>query len=221
MCCPPDSSPSRLPAVSVRPAQEHTEIPHDPEATRGPIRSMAENGVMSRRSSRPGRGSAPALTDTSPCPCGLPATYGECCGRFHSGEATAPTAELLMRSRYSAFVAHNDAYLLRTWHPSTRPRHLEIDPGMQWTRLEILDTEEGSPFHSSGHGHLPRPLPAPRKARRAARAQPLRAARRRLDVRGRRIPGLSRKRELPGGVRPLWWIRVGRSSAPSPSPTAG
>lgn len=105
---------------------------------------------MSRRSSRPGRGSAPALTDTSPCPCGLPATYGECCGRFHSGEATAPTAELLMRSRYSAFVAHNEAYLLRTWHPSTRPRHLEIDPGMQWTRLEILDTEEGSPFHSSG-----------------------------------------------------------------------
>ncbi|MCX4585235.1 YchJ family protein [Streptomyces sp. NBC_01481] len=105
---------------------------------------------MSRRSSRPGRGSAPALTDISPCPCGLPATYGECCGRFHSGEATAPTAELLMRSRYSAFVAHNEAYLLRTWHPSTRPRHLEIDPGMQWTRLEILDTEEGSPFHSSG-----------------------------------------------------------------------
>ncbi|TQK50830.1 SEC-C motif-containing protein [Streptomyces sp. SLBN-118] len=105
---------------------------------------------MSRRSSGPRRGSAPALTDTSPCPCGLPATYGECCGRFHSGAANAPTAELLMRSRYSAFVTHNEAYLLRTWHPSTRPRTLEIDPGMQWTRLEILDTEDGSAFHSSG-----------------------------------------------------------------------
>ncbi|MFK4227608.1 YchJ family protein [Streptomyces sp. NPDC019890] len=104
---------------------------------------------MSRRSSRSG-GKAPALSDTSPCPCGLPAAYGECCGRFHSGESAAPTAELLMRSRYSAFVVGNEAYLLRTWHPSTRPRHLELDPGMHWTRLEILDTTDGSAFHSSG-----------------------------------------------------------------------
>jgi SEC-C motif-containing protein len=104
---------------------------------------------MSRRSSR-SRGKAPALSDTSPCPCGLPAAYGECCGRFHSGESAAPTAELLMRSRYSAFVAGNEVYLLRTWHPSTRPRHLELDPGMHWTGLEILDTTDGSAFHSSG-----------------------------------------------------------------------
>ncbi|MDQ0939486.1 SEC-C motif-containing protein [Streptomyces sp. V1I1] len=109
-----------------------------------------ENGPMPRRSSRPGRGHAPALTDTSPCPCGLPAAYGECCGRFHSGEHAAPTAELLMRSRYSAFVAQDAAYLLRTWHPATRPPHLELDPGMHWKGLEILQTTDGSPFHSSG-----------------------------------------------------------------------
>lgn len=115
----------------------------------GPFVQWLENGTMSRRSSRP-RGKAPALTDTSPCPCGLPAAYGECCGRFHSGESAAPTAELLMRSRYSAFVVGNEEYLLRTWHPSTRPRHLELDPGMHWTRLEILDTTDGSAFHSSG-----------------------------------------------------------------------
>lgn len=116
----------------------------------GPFAQWLENGVMSRRRSHPKRGQAPALTDTSPCPCGLPAAYGECCGRFHSGEAAAPTAELLMRSRYSAFVAGNEEYLRRTWHPSTRPRHLALDPGMHWAGLEIVETTDGSAFHSSG-----------------------------------------------------------------------
>ncbi|NUK03823.1 hypothetical protein HRW23_09170 [Streptomyces lunaelactis] len=105
---------------------------------------------MSKRSSRPKRGPEPALTAASPCPCGLPAAYGECCGRFHSGEEYAPTAELLMRSRYSAFVAQDEAYLLRTWHPATRPQQLELDPGMKWTGLEILATTGGSSFHSLG-----------------------------------------------------------------------
>ncbi|MEW2634546.1 YchJ family metal-binding protein [Streptomyces sp. NPDC048389] len=105
---------------------------------------------MSRRTKRTRGTTPPALTAESPCPCGLPATYGECCGRFHRGDEWPPTAELLMRSRYSAFVAHDAAYLLRTWHSSTRPRHLELDPGMQWASLEIVDTTDGSAFHATG-----------------------------------------------------------------------
>ncbi|MFD8370793.1 YchJ family protein [Streptomyces sp. NPDC059688] len=84
------------------------------------------------------------------CPCGKPASYDACCGRFHGGSAAAPTAELLMRSRYSAFVKGDTGYLLRTWHPRTRPGHLELDPGTRWTGLEILDATDGSAFHSSG-----------------------------------------------------------------------
>ncbi|MEU6776116.1 YchJ family protein [Streptomyces sp. NPDC046759] len=84
------------------------------------------------------------------CPCGLPGPYDACCGRFHAGPAAAPTAELLMRSRYSAFVTGNAGYLLRTWHPRTRPERLELDPRMKWTGLEILDTADGSAFHSTG-----------------------------------------------------------------------
>ncbi|MFF3323782.1 YchJ family protein [Streptomyces sp. NPDC002889] len=106
---------------------------------------------MARRISRPKQHTAaPALTAESPCPCGLPATYGECCGRFHSGEESAPTAERLMRSRYSAFAVQDVAYLLKTWHASTRPRHLDLDPGMHWTGLEIVDVRDGSAFHSTG-----------------------------------------------------------------------
>lgn len=91
-----------------------------------------------------------AAMTTRNCPCGLPRTYDECCGRFHSGQAQAPTAEALMRSRYSAFVKGDAGYLLRTWHPRTRPARLDLDPGMRWTGLEILGTTDGSPFHTTG-----------------------------------------------------------------------
>ncbi|MEU7720002.1 YchJ family protein [Streptomyces tibetensis] len=84
------------------------------------------------------------------CPCGLPEAYEVCCGRFHSGAAAAPTAEALMRSRYCAFVKGDAAYLLRTWHPRTRPGTLELDPGMRWTGLEILGASGGSAFHTTG-----------------------------------------------------------------------
>ncbi|MFD4901914.1 YchJ family protein [Streptomyces sp. NPDC057699] len=110
---------------------------------------------MSRRTSRPRRPDAPPagpprITPTAPCPCGLPAAYGECCGRFHAGTAAAPTCEALMRSRYAAFVVQDAGYLLRTWHPSTRPAAVDFDPAMRWTGLEILETTEGSAFHTTG-----------------------------------------------------------------------
>ncbi|MEU8028471.1 YchJ family metal-binding protein [Streptomyces sp. NPDC049099] len=84
------------------------------------------------------------------CPCGLPQPYDACCGRFHAGAAAAPTAELLMRSRYCAFVKGDAGYLLRTWHPRTRPGRLDLDPRMKWTGLEILDATDGSAFHTTG-----------------------------------------------------------------------
>jgi len=87
---------------------------------------------------------------TRTCPCGLPQPYDACCGRFHSGAASAPTAELLMRSRYCAFVKGDAQYLLRTWHPRTRPERLDLDPRMRWAGLEILDADGGSAFHTTG-----------------------------------------------------------------------
>ncbi|NUS42913.1 MAG: hypothetical protein HOQ24_04395 [Mycobacteriaceae bacterium] len=89
------------------------------------------------------------MTRTS-CPCGLPATYADCCGRFHRGDAAAATAELLMRSRFSAFAVADTDYLLATWHPSTRPRRVDLEPGWRWIRLDILDTVDGTPFHTTG-----------------------------------------------------------------------
>ncbi|MEU9068116.1 YchJ family metal-binding protein [Streptomyces sp. NPDC048306] len=87
---------------------------------------------------------------TPACPCGRSEPYEKCCGCFHAGAAAAPTAEALMRSRYSAFVKGDAGYLLRTWHPRTRPARLDLDPGMRWTALEILETAGGSAFHATG-----------------------------------------------------------------------
>lgn len=55
-----------------------------------------------------------------------------------------------MRSRYAAFVRLDAAYLLRTWHPRTRPVRLDLDAGTRWTGLEILGATDGSAFHSAG-----------------------------------------------------------------------
>lgn len=60
-----------------------------------------------------------------------------CCGRYLDHDTPAPDAESLMRSRYSAFVMGRESYLLATWHPSTRPAALKLEPGMKWLGLEV------------------------------------------------------------------------------------
>ncbi|WP_159083232.1 YchJ family protein [Streptomyces sp. P3] len=109
---------------------------------------------MARRPARPRQRASAAVpivpASGTDCPCGLSAPYEGCCGRYHAGAGAAPTAEALMRSRYSAFVRGEAGYLLRTWHPRTRPERLELDPGTRWTGLEILSVSDGSAFHRSG-----------------------------------------------------------------------
>jgi len=55
-----------------------------------------------------------------------------------------------MRSRYSAYAVGDTVYLLRSWHQSTRPALLELDPSIRWLRLDIEMTERGGPFDTSG-----------------------------------------------------------------------
>ncbi|SEK95861.1 YchJ family protein [Streptacidiphilus jiangxiensis] len=87
---------------------------------------------------------------TAPCPCGTGRPYGFCCGPIHAGNTHAPTAEALMRSRFSAFARRDVPYLLRTWAPETRPPAIDLEPALRWERLEIVDTTEGGPFHQQG-----------------------------------------------------------------------
>ena len=102
----------------------------------GAARGSATMGAMPR----------PSPATPGDCPCGLPAPYDECCGRLHRGQARAASPEQLMRSRYSAFALRNEAYLLRSWHPGTRPAGVDFDPTVRWLGLEIVGSTGGGPF---------------------------------------------------------------------------
>ncbi len=54
------------------------------------------------------------------CPCGSEKEYGECCGPIIDGTTLAPSAEALMRSRYSAFVKGELDHIERTDAPEIR-----------------------------------------------------------------------------------------------------
>lgn len=81
------------------------------------------------------------------CPCGRVdgkarlLSYADCCERFiaHFDTTPAPDAEHLMRSRYSAFVQEDAAYLQATWHASQRPGTLDFDAATRWLGLSVKD----------------------------------------------------------------------------------
>lgn len=55
-----------------------------------------------------------------------------------------------MRSRFSAYALDDSSYVLTTWHPETRPESIEKDPGLRWTRLEVVDRSGGGVFDAEG-----------------------------------------------------------------------
>jgi SEC-C motif-containing protein len=74
---------------------------------------------------------------SGPCPCGQP-SFDKCCGRFITAGQVPATAELLMRSRYSAYALRDEAYLRATWFPETLPEEeLTSETDVKWIGLEI------------------------------------------------------------------------------------
>jgi SEC-C motif domain protein len=73
-----------------------------------------------------------------------------CCGPLLSRDRSAQTALELMRSRYSAFTVNDAHYLLATWHPKTRPDALQLDPAIEWRRLQIRGQTRGTESDDTG-----------------------------------------------------------------------
>ncbi|MDE2118814.1 MAG: SEC-C domain-containing protein [Betaproteobacteria bacterium] len=84
------------------------------------------------------------------CPCNSNKNYPDCCGRYLDGGEAAPTAEALMRSRYTAYTLGREDYLLATWHHSTRPASLDLatEPRSKWMGLEVKRHEQSVPGHA-------------------------------------------------------------------------
>lgn len=84
------------------------------------------------------------------CPCDTGKPYADCCGPLHDGSAVPPTAEALMRSRYSAYVLNQLDYLRSTWHAITRPvALLPNEPGLQWLGLRIKAHAQQDESHAT------------------------------------------------------------------------
>lgn len=97
------------------------------------------------------------------CPCCSGKSYEECCKPYHTGEKHAPTAETLMRSRFSAFAIPNGEYLMETTLPGKRKYHNKRDLQEwgeinEWTKLEIIQTPalnhvEFKAYYTDEDGH--------------------------------------------------------------------
>jgi SEC-C motif domain protein len=82
------------------------------------------------------------------CPCGSAILYSQCCEPYLLGKAFAPTAEALMRSRYTAYHKGNVDYLIATLHPKSsqkidRQSLLETITTTRWLGLTVIKAQKG------------------------------------------------------------------------------
>ncbi|WP_026161434.1 YchJ family protein [Corynebacterium ciconiae] len=102
---------------------------------------------------------AQPLAPEKRCPCCSGLSYGDCCGIYHGVDCgwkleearPAPTAEALMRSRFSAFAVGFAGYLMATWAPEHRPDEITLDSEeTRFYRLDILSSTRGGPMDTEG-----------------------------------------------------------------------
>ena len=55
-----------------------------------------------------------------------------------------------MRSRYTAYVLLEEDHLLATWHPSTRPKQLQLNSAQRWLGLKVKSTLQGGEDDEAG-----------------------------------------------------------------------
>lgn len=84
------------------------------------------------------------------CPCESNLHFKDCCKPYIKKIRHAPTAEALMRSRYTAFVLLDKNYLRYSWHPDNCPKNIYLDEKTQWLGLKIKHTVAGGANDETG-----------------------------------------------------------------------
>jgi SEC-C motif-containing protein len=92
---------------------------------------------------------------TGSCPCGSARTLAACCGRYLDGAAWPPTAEALMRARYTAYCLTRIDFLLETFVPEKqylfdRETTVAWARRSSWTALEVKRCERGGADDEDG-----------------------------------------------------------------------
>ncbi len=89
------------------------------------------------------------------CPCGSQLEAAKCCEPYVLGEAVAPTAEALMRSRYVSYTMGKVEYIATT-HDPDKQDEVDLKAAEQWAEhaewqgLDIVDVEAGGAGDDEG-----------------------------------------------------------------------
>ena len=89
------------------------------------------------------------------CPCNSGKKFGECCGPIIAGSALAPTAEALMRARYTSYVT-GDVMFLKTSAVKAIQAEFNEEESAAWSRaarwhgLEVIRVEKGGENDDTG-----------------------------------------------------------------------
>lgn len=89
------------------------------------------------------------------CACGSGQSFETCCEPFITGSAQPPTAEKLMRARYTAYTVGNIAYIKKTLAPESMG---DFDVAAtkawaekaKWKGLQIVSVDKGGPDDKKG-----------------------------------------------------------------------
>ena len=89
------------------------------------------------------------------CPCGSGFNLDECCGPIIMGGTPAPTAEALMRSRFTAFVRGDQDHIEGTQAKEERDKFdrsaaQSMFNSVEWVSLEVFGTSLGGEDDDTG-----------------------------------------------------------------------
>jgi SEC-C motif-containing protein len=105
------------------------------------------------------------------CYCGSETLFQNCCKPYIEGSKKAASAEILMRSRYSAYATHAVDYLIETTYFEERKHHSKEDIfhwaiSNKWLKLEVIKATENTVefkaffLDESKHSHVHHELSA-------------------------------------------------------------
>ncbi len=89
------------------------------------------------------------------CPCGSKKPCSACCEPYIAGKAAAPTAEALMRARYTSYATGRIDFIEKTHAPESRA---DFDrkasekwaKDSAWKSLTVVATKNGGPADTTG-----------------------------------------------------------------------
>ena len=89
------------------------------------------------------------MENTKLCPCGSLISLQECCLPYIQGDIIVPTAEKLMRARFTSFYLNDSEYLYKTTHVSQKKYTNKSDilawaQINTWQKLEIINHTENT-----------------------------------------------------------------------------